>query len=72
MDGYQLPEKLRQFPKLRLTRLIALTGYGQASDCERSKSLRFEHHLSKPIDLATLDAIIREEPTASKEPAPLE
>jgi signal transduction histidine kinase len=71
MDGYELSEKLRQFPELSSTRFIALTGYGQASDRERSKSLGFEHHLSKPIDLATLDAIIRKEPQASKQPAPV-
>ena len=60
MDGYELAAKLRELPGLRDARLFALTGYGQESDRLRSKSHGFEQHLSKPIDVAALDALIRQ------------
>jgi CheY-like chemotaxis protein len=50
MDGYQLAERLRA--KLgQAPRLIAVTGYGQASDRERSRRAGFDVHLVKPVDL---------------------
>ncbi len=64
MDGYELAAKLRELPGLRDARLFALTGYGQESDRLRSKSHGFEHHLSKPIDVAALDALIRQAPAS--------
>ncbi|HVN29247.1 MAG TPA: response regulator, partial [Candidatus Binataceae bacterium] len=60
MDGYELAAKLRELPSLKDARLFAITGYGQESDRLRSKSHGFEHHLSKPIDVAALDALIRQ------------
>jgi two-component system CheB/CheR fusion protein len=30
--------------------LMAMTGYGQESDRERSKTAVFDHHLVKPAD----------------------
>ena len=64
MDGYELAAKLRELPGLRAARLFALTGYGQESDRLRSKSHGFEHHLSKPIDVDALDALIRQAPAS--------
>jgi CheY-like chemotaxis protein len=55
MDGYELAERLRAklggSPGLRL---IAITGYGQASDRERSRKAGFDVHLVKPVDLGSL------------------
>ena len=34
--------------------LVAVTGYGQPSDVERSQAAGFAAHLVKPISLATL------------------
>lgn len=36
-------------------RLIALTGYGQADDYQRSRAAGFNAHLVKPVDLAKLE-----------------
>jgi signal transduction histidine kinase len=48
MDGYELARRLRLGnPGLRL---VAVTGYGQAQDRERSRSAGFQEHLVKPID----------------------
>jgi CheY-like chemotaxis protein/nitrogen-specific signal transduction histidine kinase len=58
MDGYELALRLRQHPGLGEVRLLALTGYGQASDRQRSRTAGFDAHLVKPIDLAQLEAAI--------------
>lgn len=58
MDGYDLAAALRgRFSKDEL-RLVALTGYGQIKDFERSKSAGFDMHLVKPVSLEALDAAI--------------
>lgn len=36
-------------------RLIALTGYGEADDRERTRAAGFDDHLAKPVDLAKLE-----------------
>ncbi len=40
--------------------LVAISGYGQPEDRERSKAVGFDHHLVKPIDCAELLALMRE------------
>jgi CheY-like chemotaxis protein len=49
IDGYELARQLRHAcpPELRL---IALTGYSQDADRERSRAAGFDLHLVKPID----------------------
>ncbi|MES1173155.1 MAG: PAS domain-containing protein [Myxococcales bacterium] len=58
MDGYELGRRLRELPNLAGVRLVALTGYGQASDRQRSLEAGFQAHLVKPVQLAQLEAII--------------
>ncbi|HVT36438.1 MAG TPA: ATP-binding protein [Nevskiaceae bacterium] len=59
MDGLELGRRLRRLPATRETRLIAVTGYGQAIDRKRSLDAGFDAHLVKPVDVATLDALIK-------------
>jgi CheY-like chemotaxis protein/two-component sensor histidine kinase len=60
MDGYELAERLRSELGDATPRLIALTGYGQASDRERSARAGFSAHFVKPIDVQRLtDTIAR-------------
>ena len=54
MDGYEVARRIRRLPELRTVRLIAVTGYGQASDRRRSAQAGFDYHLVKPVDLAEL------------------
>ena len=65
MDGYELARTLHA---RRDIRLVAVTGYGQRSDQERSRAAGFESHLVKPIaidDLAqVLDRLLRPRPVA--------
>jgi CheY-like chemotaxis protein len=59
MDGYELAQRLRESrqgqPHLRL---VAITGYGQDKDRERSRRAGFEQHLVKPLDLAKIEGAI--------------
>jgi CheY-like chemotaxis protein len=54
MDGYELAGRLRETPGLADVRLMAVTGYGQESDRQRSAAAGFDTHLVKPIDLIEL------------------
>lgn len=54
MDGYELAASLREDPKHAQARLIAVTGYGQASDVEKAREVGFDEHFVKPVDLARL------------------
>jgi CheY-like chemotaxis protein len=58
MDGYELARRFAQQPALRETRLIALTGYGQRQDRQRSADAGFVAHLVKPVDIEELRAVL--------------
>ena len=57
MDGYEVARRLRKEPRPEL-RLIALSGYGQAADLERSAAAGFDHHLVKPADPDLLNGLL--------------
>ncbi len=50
-DGYELAERLREFPNGQQQRPVAITGYGQAADRCRTTAAGFDEHLVKPVDL---------------------
>ena len=54
MDGNQLAQALRVHARTANTVLIAVTGYGQNSDRERTIDAGFDHHLVKPVDMSKL------------------
>jgi CheY-like chemotaxis protein len=59
MDGYEFARAMRE----RLgsgVRLIALTGYGTENDRQRAAEAGFDAHLTKPVDLDRLLALITE------------
>ena len=64
MDGYQVAQALRKFPELEHTRLIALTGYGQARDREAALAAGFSQHLIKPLDFSKLSALLEDTKSA--------
>ncbi len=57
-DGYEVAKRLRALPDTRDAILIALTGYGQTDDRERSQSAGFDHHLLKPLNCSELSALL--------------
>ncbi|HUR40299.1 MAG TPA: ATP-binding protein [Verrucomicrobiae bacterium] len=58
MDGYELCRRMREAHPETSLRLVALTGYGQASDRARSMEAGFDAHLVKPVDLAKLERLL--------------
>jgi CheY-like chemotaxis protein/two-component sensor histidine kinase len=57
MDGYELARQLVALDGERPL-LIAITGYGQASDHDRSRAAGFDAHLVKPVDVDALTALV--------------
>jgi len=60
LDGYELAERLLREPTLQQIKLVAVTGYGQEQDRERSKQSGFFAHLVKPVSLQELGALLKE------------
>lgn len=58
LDGYQVARHLRSSPELHGIVLIALTGYGQDADLERSRQAGFDHHFVKPTDPSTICEVL--------------
>lgn len=60
MDGYAVARTVRRQPWGERTILIAVTGWGEASDRLRSREAGFDHHLVKPVNIAGLMALLVE------------
>ncbi len=58
ISGYELARELRARPRLARTVLIALSGWGQAHDRERSSEAGFALHLVKPVELEGLQVAL--------------
>lgn len=65
MDGYQVAKRLRERPEMATTLLVALTGYGQDEDRQRSHSAGFNAHLVKPVDLDALHTALNQSASAA-------
>ena len=50
LDGYETALRMRQQTWGRTALLVAVTGWGQATDLARSREAGFDHHLVKPVD----------------------
>lgn len=59
MSGYDVARAIRADASLRDIALVALTGYGLPEDRERSSRAGFDQHLTKPVELQSLDALLR-------------
>jgi CheY-like chemotaxis protein len=57
-DGFEVAKRVRQEPSLDHMVLVAMTGYGQESDRQRSHDAGFDHHLSKPADFGKVQQIL--------------
>lgn len=58
MSGYQLAQEIRRLPGMSDVVLIAISGYGQPADHERSQAAGFSRHLVKPINPSELEEIL--------------
>jgi CheY-like chemotaxis protein len=62
LNGYEVAKRVRQVLGNRI-RLIALTGYGQPDDHERTRAAGFDQHLVKPVNPNLLSRILSDEQT---------
>jgi CheY-like chemotaxis protein len=58
MDGFGVAQALRRDPEIK-SFLVAMSGYGTASDQRRAREAGFDVHLTKPVDPADLERLLR-------------
>ena len=59
MDGYEVARRIRDQHDLGAVRLVALTGYGQSEDRQRTRAAGFDGHLVKPVEMRALHDVLR-------------
>ncbi|MFT3859564.1 MAG: ATP-binding protein [Aquabacterium sp.] len=58
MNGLEVASQLRRQAETRDALLVAVTGWSQDKDRERSRNAGFNHHLTKPVDIKQLMPIL--------------
>jgi PAS domain S-box-containing protein len=58
IDGYEVARRIRKLPNAKTMTLVALTGYGQETDKKRALSAGFDEHLTKPVKIERLQALL--------------
>ncbi|WP_170932601.1 response regulator [Desulfosporosinus sp. FKB] len=58
MNGFEVATEIRKDDHLKDIYLIALSGYSQPEDLEKSKEAGLNCHLAKPVDLDKLKDIL--------------
>lgn len=58
MDGFETARRLRTLPGADRIFLVALTGWGQEKDRQRTKAAGFDAHLVKPVDNVALSEML--------------
>jgi hypothetical protein len=60
MDGFETRKLLRSQPGLEKAFMVAMTGYGNEDDRRRTRAAGFDAHLTKPVELDALIALLNE------------
>jgi PAS domain S-box-containing protein len=68
MDGNEVARRLRAQPGFETTLIVALTGWGQESDVERSREAGFDRHLVKPANLEAIRALLIDPKSEGRDP----
>jgi signal transduction histidine kinase len=58
LNGYETCKRMRAQTGGAGRTIVAVTGWGQPEDRKRSQAAGFDHHLVKPIDMASLSALL--------------
>jgi CheY-like chemotaxis protein len=66
MDGYQVAAALRRQPATARVPLIALSGYAQEEDLQRSREAGFNSHLKKPVEFSELVSALERLPSQDR------
>ncbi|HEX5030308.1 MAG TPA: PAS domain S-box protein [Candidatus Eisenbacteria bacterium] len=59
LNGYDAARQIRNVLGDQVT-LVAITGWGQQEDKRRAREAGFDRHVTKPIDIETLDRMVAE------------
>ena len=58
LNGFEVAKRIRSEATRKTIVLVALTGYGQASDRQQSRDAGFDHHMVKPADFDEVEKIL--------------
>ena len=58
IDGFELARRFRESDRHGAMKLVAITGYGQETDRQRSRDAGFDAHLVKPVDMDQLEHLL--------------
>ena len=58
LDGYEVARRIREQDGGAEVVLVALTGWGQEEDRQRSREAGFDLHLTKPVDFKALQKLL--------------
>jgi len=64
MNGYEAARQIRMRPWGASALVVAMTGWGQPQDRERSRQAGIDHHFSKPVDPLQLQRYLQQELSA--------
>jgi signal transduction histidine kinase/CheY-like chemotaxis protein len=70
VDGYEVCRRIRQQPWGRALMIVALTGWGQEEDRQKSREAGFNTHLVKPVDDEVILNLLASLPTGIAADAP--
>jgi CheY-like chemotaxis protein len=59
ITGYDVARAIRRESWGGNVLMLALTGWGQKEDKERASAAGFDHHLTKPVDAAQVEKLLR-------------
>jgi PAS domain S-box-containing protein len=62
LDGHETCRRMREQAWARTAFIIALTGWGQETDRQRTREAGFDHHMVKPIDPDALESLLSSVP----------
>ena len=58
LDGVTATRRIRALPQSHRVRIVALTGWGQATDRQRTRDAGMDLHLVKPVSLDSLRTVL--------------
>ena len=58
MDGFEVARRLGRHPRRAQMLLVALTGWGQSEDRQRTRDAGFDEHLVKPAEIDVLEGLL--------------
>lgn len=70
MSGFDLARQIRRHGDEFVTRLIAVSGYGQDADIQAALEAGFHEHLTKPADRERIERLLNESGSRSVVPPP--